>query len=185
MTLMPAAVGCALKKPALCQRKLPRASCRARRAPRVRGQRIHAGHQAQAAGHAGCTVRQRSRRRRDLDHHLDGPVRGARRVLAPGDERGPASLRGRVPAQRVRLPAAGAAARLPRALAAALRAASASTGCASSSRCCRCRPGSTPSPSFRSARSPPSASWHRCSARSGPCSCWARSCASGAGRRSA
>ena len=36
---------------------------------------------------------------------------------------------------------------------------SASTACASSSRCCRCRPGSTPSPSFRSARSPPSATW--------------------------
>ncbi len=88
-----------------------------------RGQRIHAGHQAQAAGRSGCTVCRRSRRRRDLDHHLDGPVRGARGVLAPGDGRGPAPLRSRVPAQRVRLPAAGAAAGLPRAIPAALRAA--------------------------------------------------------------
>ena len=86
----------------------------------VGGSPVYAGLQAEAEA-SGCRRRQRPRNRRHLDHHRHGPVRGACRVLAHGDERGAAPLRGRIPAQYLRLRAAGAAAGLSRPLAAALQ----------------------------------------------------------------
>ena len=81
--------------------------CTEKRASAAKGGTAH--HAALRAARPDGRAAHRSHRGGDLGDHRHGAVRGAGGICARGDERGPASVRGRVPAQPVCRGAAAAA----------------------------------------------------------------------------